>query len=101
MMNFRRTFLAAHLVSILSAISFLNLGIGTADAIADVRIAPLALYLGDEARTGRIIVENMSDDPKDIEIALRFGYPASDSSGNVSVRMLDSVGTDEPSATGW
>ena len=70
-------------------------------AFADVRVAPVALYLSDANRTGRIVVENMSAEPRDIEIDLRFGYPVSDENGDISMRYIDSTVSNEPSAKDW
>jgi P pilus assembly chaperone PapD len=72
-----------------------------ADVTASVLVAPTAVYLTERDRTGRLTIQNPSDKPKEISIYLSFGIPESDSLGNVSVRLQDSVSVDPRSAAEW
>lgn len=70
--------------------------------IADaVTVAPHALFLGDRNRVGEVVLINQGTRPEEIELEFRFGYPASDSNGNVRVDLIDDPGPDQPSAAGW
>ena len=65
-----------------------------------VLVAPTTIILLDKTRTGRMTVQNPSNSPKEISIRFSFGIPTSDSLGNISVPLKDSV--DDPnSALGW
>ena len=39
--------------------------------------------------------------PEEIDISFAFGYPQSDSTGNVTVPLADTAATGEPAATSW
>jgi hypothetical protein len=70
--------------------------------IADaVTVAPHALFLGDRNRVGEVVLINQGTRPEEIELEFRFGYPASDSTGNVRVDLIDDPAPDQPSAAGW
>lgn len=70
-------------------------------AAAQIRVSPVAFYLDDHDRNGRLYIENGGNQDKDVVIDIRFGYPVSDDSGRVSFRFMDSLSPDEPSAAGW
>ncbi len=70
-------------------------------AFADIRVATLAVYLSDTSPIGRLTISNTDDEAREIDITLRFAYPASDSFGNVSIRFLDIVRATDPSAVEW
>jgi P pilus assembly chaperone PapD len=71
------------------------------DLLAGVLVAPTIVYLSDKNRTGRMIVRNPSNEPKEIEIRMGYGLPVSDSLGNVRVDLIDSAVTDPRSAMEW
>jgi len=71
------------------------------DLSAGVLVAPTAVFLSEMDRTGRMMVQNPSDSPKEITVYLSFGIPESDSLGEVSVRLIDSAITDPRSAVEW
>lgn len=68
---------------------------------ADLSVSPVALYLGDDKPTGRIVVENRGTDAREIEVQLEYGYPVSDDDGNVSFRFVDALESHEPSGLSW
>jgi hypothetical protein len=82
-------------------LTLIGLVVSLQAASAQLRIAPLALFMSDRTPMERIIVENMSNEPREISISLRFGYPTSDSAGNVIMVYRDTIGEEEPSATEW
>ncbi len=64
-------------------------------------VAPQALFLGDRARTGQLYLRNTGTAPEEAAIDLQYGYPVSDSAGNVQIRLIDAPGPDEHPATEW
>jgi hypothetical protein len=69
--------------------------------ISQILVVPTLVHLSDTKKTGHITVQNNSDKPREYEIEINFGYPVSDDSGNVSVKILDSISEKEPSAIKW
>lgn len=82
---------------ILAILSLFPLG----ELLASVLVAPTVVILSDKNRTGRMILQNPTDQPKEVEVRFSFGLPESDSLGNVTVRLDDSTVTDPHSAMGW
>jgi len=68
---------------------------------AGVMVAPTVVFLSDQKRTDRIIVQNPSNKPAEVTIRFSFGLPLTDSLGNVKVELQDSLITDPKSATDW
>jgi hypothetical protein len=70
--------------------------------IADaVTVAPHALFLGDRNRVGEVVLVNQSGTAEEIELDFQFGYPRSDSAGNVHVTLIENPEPGAPSAAGW
>ncbi len=86
-----------HLIT--GALIVLTLLIGQVKA--GVLVAPTVVFMDEHKRTGRITIQNPSDEPKEITIRMSFGLPSSDSLGNVFVILQDSGITDIKAATGW
>jgi len=74
---------------------------GAIKLTASVMVAPTVVFLSDRHRTGRIVVQNPSDFPTEVDIRFSFGLPYSDSLGNVRVTLQDSAVTDPRSAMDW
>lgn len=66
-----------------------------------VLVAPHAVFIDHRVRTGQVFLVNTGDDPEEITIDLVYGYPATDSAGNISVRLIEQPDATEPSAAGW
>jgi hypothetical protein len=75
--------------------------IGISDATAGISVYPTYLFLQSPTRAASIIITNNSNNATEIWIDFRYGYPASDDSGNVFIQYLDSADVAEPSALGW
>lgn len=71
------------------------------DTLAGVLVAPTVIFISDKDRTGRLNIQNPSNEPREISIHLAFGLPESDSLGNVFVNLQDSAVTDPRSALDW
>jgi hypothetical protein len=69
-----------------------------ADAIL---VAPHALFITHDQGTGEVYLVNQDDVAEEVSVELRYGYPATDSLGNIGIRFVDSPGPDDPSAAGW
>jgi hypothetical protein len=66
-----------------------------------VSVSPNALYLDNRNRSGLLTLYNPGTLPEEIEIGFAFGYPVSDSLGNVSVQLLPVAPEGEPSLVPW
>jgi P pilus assembly chaperone PapD len=71
------------------------------EVVSAVLVAPHAVFMSHTNRTGEITLLNTGDEPEEVSIDLEFGYPASDSAGNVYVHLEENPGPDAPSAAGW
>ena len=59
------------------------------------------LYMDARSREGTITLHNAGPAPENVEVGFAFGYPTSDSAGNVMVHLTDTPPPGEPSAAGW
>jgi hypothetical protein len=66
-----------------------------------VSVSPNALYLDNRTRSGLLTLFNPGTLPEEIEIGFAFGYPMSDSLGNVSVQLVGVAPEGEPSLVPW
>lgn len=58
---------------------------------AQVLVAPTALFLSADAPFGAVLVANRSHESQEVTIDFRFGYPASDSQGDLYMAYGDSL----------
>jgi hypothetical protein len=79
---------------LLSALFLIN-------AKAQISVAPPALFMNSNNRFGTFIVENKSGEPQEVSIRFRFGYPISDSTGNLSMQYDDTLTEARYSLAGW
>lgn len=70
-------------------------------AMAQLQIAPVAIYMDDDNSTGRIVIRNSSAEPVNVEIELLFGYPTTDDEGSVYFKRFNIVPENQPSAVEW
>jgi hypothetical protein len=66
-----------------------------------VLVAPHAVFISHQQRTGQLTLANPGDQAEEVEIDLVFGYPATDSAGNPYVELMEQPGPEHPSAAGW
>ncbi len=64
-------------------------------------VAPHYAFLDHRTRSAVIYLHNPGTEPEEISISFVFGYPASDSAGNVSIKVIEQPAVDDPSAAGW
>jgi hypothetical protein len=90
--------LARSVRSALAAVAALMLAPLVADAVL---VAPHALFIDDRDRSGEVFLVNSSDTPEEISLEFQFGYPTTDSSGEVGLTLIPDPDPAQPSAAGW
>ncbi|MEX0660579.1 MAG: hypothetical protein WEA58_01330 [Balneolaceae bacterium] len=71
------------------------------NAMAQLQVAPSAIYMDENNTTERIVIRNSSTETVEVAIEMLFGYPATDSEGNVYFKHYESIDEDQPSAIEW
>jgi hypothetical protein len=66
-----------------------------------VTVSPTALYLTARNPSGLLTLVNTGTLPEEIELTFGFGYPSSDSTGQLRVDIVDTAATGEPALTSW
>lgn len=68
-----------------------------------VLVAPHAVFIDARSRTAQVYLINTGTTPEDCSIDLKFGYPDTDSAGNIYVRLVDNPEGDQAQASsaGW
>jgi P pilus assembly chaperone PapD len=74
---------------------------GVAAPAHAVSVSPTALYIDSRTRTGVLTLYNPGTLPEEITVDFAYGYPQSDSAGNVSVSTTREPPPGEPSAMAW
>jgi P pilus assembly chaperone PapD len=74
---------------------------GVAAPAHAVSVSPAALYIDSRTRTGVLTLYNPGTLPEEITVDFAYGYPLSDSAGNVSVATTREPAAGEPSAMAW
>jgi hypothetical protein len=69
---------------------------------AQVTVAPVTLHMSDADRNGYIVVKNNSSTTSwEVSILMKFGYPASDSTGRTYIYFPETENESDPSAVDW
>jgi hypothetical protein len=66
-----------------------------------ILVAPHAVFMDHRSRTGQVFLVNTGDTPEEVSIDLKYGYPATDSTGTVFIKLIDQPDSTEPSAAAW
>jgi hypothetical protein len=66
-----------------------------------ILVAPHAVFMDHRSRTGQVFLVNTGDTPEEVSIELKYGYPATDSTGTVFIKLIDQPDSTEPSAAAW
>jgi len=85
------------LISILMVISLGAPG----SAGAGTLVYPHALFTSDQEPSAVFFVQNSGQVPAEVEVSLSFGYPASDSLGDVHIKLIENPAPTDPSAVAW
>jgi hypothetical protein len=83
-----------------AAVAISLLGAGTA-VLRAVSVSPMSVFMSHTNRTATITLYNPNPLPEEIDISFAFGYPQSDSAGEVSVPLSGVSPEGEPSAVPW
>ena len=89
------------LVSARTLLAALALLAGVVAPAHAVSVSPTALYIDSRTRTGVLTLYNPGTLPEEITVDFAYGYPQSDSAGNVSVATTRDPAAGEPSAMAW
>jgi P pilus assembly chaperone PapD len=77
----------------------LALSAASAVYVRAVSVSPMSVFMNHSSRTGTIY--NPNPLPEEIDISFAFGYPVSDSAGDVTVPLHEQAPDGEPSAVEW
>jgi hypothetical protein len=78
-----------------------GLSAGAAAFARAVSVSPMSVFLDHRTRTGTLTLYNPNPLPEEVEIGFAFGYPVSDSTGEVTVPLHETAPAGEPSAQEW
>lgn len=83
-------------------IALASVALAVSPAFVDaILVAPHAVFMDHRSRTGQVFLVNTGDSPEEVAIELKYGYPATDSTGTVFIRLIDQPDSTEPSAAAW
>jgi hypothetical protein len=86
----------------LAAPALALLALALAPVMADaVLVAPHALFIGAREPSGEVFLVNPSDATEEVSLEFQFGYPTTDSLGEVGLTLIESPDSSQPSAAGW
>lgn len=68
---------------------------------AQVIIAPTAVFMDDGSKFASVMIINRSNESRDVALDFKFGYPQSDSLGNITVNYQDSATERKYSLVSW
>lgn len=66
-----------------------------------VLVAPHAVFVDHRTRSGWIQLHNPSAEPVEVDVSATFGFPVTDSIGNLELRIIEQPDSTLPSALGW
>ena len=70
-------------------------------SFAQVIISPYIILVDQQNRYGKFIVQNESNETYEVTISFVFGFPQSDSLGNMSMKYINNPDSTYPSAVEW
>jgi hypothetical protein len=70
-------------------------------AAQGVMVAPHAVYIDHRTRSGSVLLYNPGTEPVEVAISTIFGYPTTDSLGNIKLVTVESPDSTLPSAFAW
>lgn len=75
--------------------------LGSARMASAITVAPHALFIDHRTRSTVLYIQNSGNSPEEVSVQVKFGYPTSDSLGDVHVDLIDDPPPGEPSAAAW
>jgi hypothetical protein len=97
-MSASRHFGRSALRTLLLAFGLATMGVQAAHAVS---VSPTALYIDSRTRTGMLTLHNPGTLAEEITIEFAFGYPQTDTAGNLTVPVTREPPAGEPSAMAW
>jgi hypothetical protein len=82
----------------------LALSVAVAPTVArsqGVLVAPHGIFIDHRTRTGSFELYNPGAQPAEVSISTVFGYPVTDSVGNLTLRTTEAPDSTQPSAAAW
>ena len=73
----------------------------TSAAAQGVMIAPHAIVIDARTRSGSVTLYNPTSEPAEVTVSVIFGYPVTDSAGNISLYAPEHPDSTAPSAAAW
>ena len=80
---------------------FLLVTVSGAPAAPGVVVSPHAVYIDHQVRSGAVLLYNPNAEPAEVTMSLLFGYPVTDSTGQMVLRTVEQPDSSMPSAAGW
>ncbi len=78
------------------------LTLGSASLTAQgVMVAPHAVFIDHSQRSGSVLLYNPGTEPVEVTISTIFGYPTTDTSGNIKLNTIENPDSTVPSALAW
>ena len=74
---------------------------GAALPAQGVMVAPHAVFIDHSQRSGSVLLYNPGTEPVEVTISTIFGYPTTDSSGNIKLHTVENPDSTVPSALAW
>jgi len=74
---------------------------GAALPAQGVMVAPHAVFIDHSQRSGSVLLYNPGTEPVEVTISTIFGYPTTDSSGNIKLSTVENPDSTVPSALAW
>ena len=66
-----------------------------------VLIAPTAVFIDARSRTASLMIVNPNEQAAEVEISTLFGYPVTDSTGQLTLKTIEAPDSTVPSAAAW
>ena len=66
-----------------------------------VVIAPTAIFVDARTRTASLLIVNPNEQTVEVEVGTLFGYPVTDSTGQLVLRTVENPDSTLPSAAAW
>ncbi len=70
-------------------------------AAQGVLIAPTAVFIDARSRTASLMIVNPNEQTAEVDVSTLFGYPVTDSTGQLVLRTIDAPDSTVPSAAAW
>jgi hypothetical protein len=70
-------------------------------AAQGILVAPHSIFIDHRTRGGFVELYNPEARPVEVELLTLYGYPVTNAQGQLELRVIESPGKDDPTASGW